>query len=144
MDAAVLRDDMVEGLEHESKGWIRSESLSVAMRTVPREAFLPDDLEAYADRDYQHLDTRVLAPSTVARLLEALDPEPDDDVLVVGAGVGYTAALLAELVGEASVQAVDITRRLVWEARSNLADAGYGGVLVDWGDGADCLPEYAP
>jgi protein-L-isoaspartate(D-aspartate) O-methyltransferase len=144
MDAAVLRDDMVEGLEHESKGWLRSESLSVAMRSVPREAFLPDDLEAYADRDYQHLGTRVLAPSTVARLLEALDPEPDDDVLVVGAGVGYTAALLAELVGEASVQAVDITRRLVWEARSNLADAGYGGVLVDWGDGADGLPEYAP
>jgi protein-L-isoaspartate(D-aspartate) O-methyltransferase len=144
MDAAVLRDDMVDSLEHESKGWLRSESLSVAMRSVPREAFLPADLEAYADRDYEHLGTRVLAPSTVARLLEALQPEPENSVLVVGAGVGYTAALLAEVVGDAAVQAVDITRRLVYEARSNLASGGYGGVLVDCRDGADGLPEYAP
>jgi protein-L-isoaspartate(D-aspartate) O-methyltransferase len=144
MDAAVLRDDMVDSLEHESKGWLTSESLSVAMRTVPREAFLPEDVEAHADRDYAHLGTRVLSPSTVARLLEALDPSEGDDVLVVGAGVGYTAAVLAEIVGEASVQAIDITRRLVYEARSNLATAGYRGVLVDCRDGADGLPEYAP
>jgi len=144
MDAAVLRDDMVDSLEHESKGWLRSDDLSVAMRSVPREAFLPEDLEAYADRDYEHRGSRVLSPSTVARLLEALEPEPDHSVLVVGAGVGYTAALLAEIAGEAAVQAVDITRRLVYEARSNLASAGYGGVLVDCRDGADGLPEYAP
>jgi len=144
MDPAVLRDDMVDSLEHESKGWVDSESLSVAMRAVPREAFLPEDREAYADRDVEHLGTRVLAPSTVARLVEALAPEPDDSVLVVGAGVGYTAALLAELVGERDVQAVDITRRVVYEARANLADAGYEAVLVDCRDGADGLPEYAP
>jgi protein-L-isoaspartate(D-aspartate) O-methyltransferase len=144
MDATVLRDDMVDSLAHESKGWLSSESLTVAMRTVPREDFLPDDFEPYADRDYRHLGTRVLSPSTVARLLEALEPEPKDSVLVVGAGVGYTAAVLAELVGPASVHAIDITRRVVYEARSNLESAGYGGVLVDCRDGADGLPEYAP
>ncbi|MFB6311540.1 MAG: protein-L-isoaspartate O-methyltransferase [Salinirussus sp.] len=144
MDAAVLRDDMVEGLVHESKGWLRSAPLAEAMRTVPREPFLPDERDAYADRDHSHLGTRILAPSTVARLLEALEPSEGDEVLVVGAGVGYTAAVLAELVGAESVQAVDITRRLVYEARSNLAAAGYGGVLVDCRDGADGLPEYAP
>jgi protein-L-isoaspartate(D-aspartate) O-methyltransferase len=52
--------------------------------------------------------------------------------------------VLAELVGERNVHAVDITRRLVIEARGNLADSGYGGVLVDRRDGADGLPEYAP
>ena len=144
MDAAVLRDDMVDSLAHESKGWLSSEALTVAMRTVPREDFVPADFEPYADRDYRHLGTRVLSPSTVARVLEAVDPDPDDSVLVVGAGVGYTAAVLAELVGPASVQAVDITRRVVYEARSNLASAGYGGVLVDCRDGAAGLPEYAP
>jgi protein-L-isoaspartate(D-aspartate) O-methyltransferase len=143
MDLAVLRDDMVDSLEHESKGCVQTASLSVAMRTVPREAFL-DEERAYADRPFERLGTRVLAPSTVGRLLEALAVESDDSVLVVGTGVGYTAAVIAELVGERHVQAIDITRRLVVEARQNLEQAGYGGVLVDRRDGADGLPEYAP
>ena len=144
MDTAVLREDMVAGLEHESKGCLESETLSVAMRAVPREVFVPDERSAYADRSFERLGTRVLAPSTVARLLEPLAPEPDDSALVVGAGVGYTAAVLAEVVGPERVQAVDITRRLVTEARDNLADAGHEAVLVDRRDGAEGLPEYAP
>jgi protein-L-isoaspartate(D-aspartate) O-methyltransferase len=144
MDPAVLREDMVDSLEHEAKGFVRSEAVGVAMRTVPREAFVGDERVAYQDRAAERLGTRMLAPSTVARLLEALTPDDDDSVLVVGAGVGYTAAVLAEIVGEANVQAVDIDRQLVWEARGNLADAGYEGVLVDCRDGADGFDEYAP
>jgi protein-L-isoaspartate(D-aspartate) O-methyltransferase len=144
MDPAVLRDDMVAGLEHESKGCLESETVSVAMRGVPREVFVPDERAAYADRAFERFGTRVLAPSTVARLLEPLAAEPGDSVLVVGAGVGYTPAVLAEIVGPERVQAVDITRRLVTEARENLAEAGHGAVLVDRRDGAEGLPEYAP
>jgi protein-L-isoaspartate(D-aspartate) O-methyltransferase len=144
MDPAVLRDDMVDSLEHESKGCVHSEAVSVAMRTVPRHEFVADDRGAYADRAFERLGTRVLAPSTAGRLLEALAVQPDDDVLVVGAGVGYTAAVVAEIAGERGVQAIDIARRLVYEARENLARAGYDGVLVDRRDGADGLPEYAP
>ncbi len=138
----MLRDDMVDSLEHEAKGVVRSDAVGLAMRTVPRHEFV--DGEAYADRSFEHRGTRVLAPSTVARLLEALGPDSGDSVLVVGAGVGYTAAVLAELVGGRNVHAVDITRRLVVDARRNLARAGYGEVLVDCRDGADGLPEYAP
>jgi len=144
MDPAVLRDDMVDSLEHESKGCVHSERVSVAMRAVPRHAFVADERGAYADRPFEHLGTRVLAPSTVGRLLEALDAREGDSVLVVGAGVGYTAAVLAEIAGERNVHAVDIARRLVVDARTNLADAGYDGVLVDRRNGADGLPEYAP
>ncbi|PSQ26359.1 protein-L-isoaspartate O-methyltransferase [Halobacteriales archaeon QS_9_67_15] len=144
MDSAVLRDDMVDSLEHESKGCLRSADLSVAMRAVPRETFVAEDSGAYADRPFERLGTRVLAPSTVARLLEALDVRKGDSVLVVGAGVGYTAAVVAELTGEKRVHAIDIARRLVVEARQNLAEAGYDGVLVDRRNGADGLPEYAP
>jgi protein-L-isoaspartate(D-aspartate) O-methyltransferase len=114
------------------------------MREVPRHAFLDDERAAYADRPFERLGTRVLAPSTVGRLLEALDARDGDEVLVVGAGVGYTVAVLAERVGARNVQAVDITRRLVYEARDNLATAGYGEVLVDCRDGATGFPEYAP
>ena len=144
MELAVLRDDMVDSLEHDSKGVVSSESLSAAMRTVPRHEFVGDDRLAYADRSFEHRGTRVLAPSTAARLLEALAPDAGDSVLVVGAGVGYTSAVLAEVVGERNVHAVDITRALVLTARRNLADAGYEGVFVDRRDGADGLPKYAP
>jgi protein-L-isoaspartate(D-aspartate) O-methyltransferase len=144
MDLAVLRDDMVDSLEHPSKGVVSSESVSAAMRAVPRHEFVEDDRLAYADRSFEHRGTRVLAPSTAARLLEALDAEEGDSVLVVGAGVGYTPAVLAEIAGEQNVHAVDITRSVVLEARNNLAEAGYEGVFVDCRDGADGLPEYAP
>lgn len=144
MDPAVLRDDMVDSLVHQSKGCVQSDEVSVAMRTVPRDVFVDDERAAYADRAFERLGTRVLAPSTVGRLLEALAPETDNSVLVVGAGVGYTTAVLAEIAGSRNVQAVDITRRLVYEARDNLSAAGYGDVLVDCRDGAEGLPEYAP
>jgi len=144
MDPAVLRDDMVASLEHESKACVRSESVSVAMRAVPRHAFVEDDRSAYADRALERFGTRVLAPSTVGRLLEALEPGSEDSVLVVGAGIGYTAAVLAEITGGRNVHAIDIARRLVHEARENLSEAGYPEVLVDCRDGANGFPEYAP
>jgi protein-L-isoaspartate(D-aspartate) O-methyltransferase len=140
MDPAVLREDMVDGLEHAGDGV--AEDVGVAMRTVPRHEFVPE--APYDNRTQEYEGTRVLSPATVARLLEALDPSAGDNVLVVGAGVGYTAAVLAELVGAARVQAVDINRRVVLDARGNLSRAGYDAVLVDCRDGADGLPEYAP
>ena len=144
MDLAVLRDDMVDSLEHRSKRCVQSDEISLAMRTVPRHHFVDDERAAYADRAFERLGTRVLAPSTVGRLLEALEPKPDHSVLIVGAGVGYTTAVLAEIVGSRNVQAIDITRRLVYEARDNLSRAGYEEVLVDCRDGAEGLSEYAP
>ena len=144
MDRSVLRDDMVDSLEHESKGCLQSDAISVAMRSVPRHVFLTDDQSAYADRPFERYGTRVLAPSTVARLLEALRAEDGDSVLIVGAGVGYTAAVLAEIVGGRKVHAIDITRRVVYAARDHLEAAGYDEVLVDCRDGVSGFPEYAP
>lgn len=144
MDPAVLREDMVDGLESPAKDVLSDEAVAVAMRDVPRHVFVDDEQTAYADREHEILGTRVLAPSAVARLFQALDVTDGDDVLIVGAGVGYTAAVAAELVDETCVHAIDISRPLVTEARRNLDQAGYQGVLVDCRDGAHGLPEYAP
>lgn len=146
MDVGVLRDDLVDGLRHESKGVLESDRLARAMRVVPRHEFVPEvsPQEAYQDRSFTHRGTTVLAPSTVAVLLEALDARSGDEVLVVGAGVGYTCAVLAEVVGARCVSAVDLSRWLVMEARRNLQRAGYGEVFVDCRDGVGGLPEYAP
>ena len=139
MDIAVVRDDMVDGVEQSTT---LDERVAQAMRAVPRHEFVED--RPYDNRASEYEGTRVLAPVTVGRLLSACAVEDDDCVLVVGAGVGYTAAVFAELVGDRRVHAVDITRSVVYEARRNLGQAGYDGVLVDCRDGADGLPEYAP
>ena len=141
MDEAALRVDMIEGLEHQL-GEPLEASVLTALQTVPREAFVDDT--PYANAASEEAGTRALAPATVARLLTALDADAEDDVLVVGAGVGYTSAALAEIVGPRRVHAIDIDHRAVRLARSNLADAGYDAVLVDRRDGAGGLPEYAP
>ena len=141
MDPAVLREDMVDGLEH-LLGRPLPEGIGVAMRDVPRHEFV--DESPYDNRPCHVDGTVALAPATVARLLTALDSREGDEVLVVGAGVGYTVAVLAELVGARRVHAVDITRGMVYRARSNLEAAGYGATLVDCRDGAEGLPEYAP
>ncbi|GAB6879341.1 protein-L-isoaspartate O-methyltransferase [Halorubrum gandharaense] len=141
MDEAALRTDMIEGLEHQL-GEPLGASVRSALQRVPRGTFVDDD--PHANRASDEGGTRALAPATVARMLTALDADEDDDVLIVGAGVGYTAATLAEIAGPRHVHAIDIDRRAVQLARSNLADAGYEAVLVDRRDGANGLPEYAP
>jgi len=142
MDPEVLRHDMVDGLEH-ALGRPLPEPIGVAMREVPRRAFVETP---YDNRPSRVDGTIALAPGTVARLLTALDPRPDaeEEVLVVGAGVGYTAAVLAEILDGHRVHAVDISRGMVHTARSNLDEAGYGEVLVDCREGSNGLPEYAP
>lgn len=141
MDDAVLRDDMVEGLEYALEESL-DPAVTDAMRTVPRHEFL--DVAPYENRPTEAYGTRVLAPRTVAQFLNVLAPSPGEDVLIIGAGVGYTVAVVAEMVGARHVHAVDIDREMVSVARSNLAKAGYDAALVDRRDGAEGLPEYAP
>ncbi len=141
MDNAALRDDMVDGLEY-SLGRPLEERTLDAMRSVPRHEFV--SAGPYQNRTGEEAGSRVLPPATVARLLSALKPNPGDEILVVGAGVGYTVGTLAEIAGGRHVHAVDIDRELVYMARSNLDDAGYGAAFVDCRDGARGVSEYAP
>jgi len=143
-DPARLREEMVDSLVHESKGLVESDRVEAALRAVPRHEFVDADHRAYLDQSLECRGTTVLAPSTAAWLLEALAPQEGEDVLVVGAGCGYTAAVVAAITGGEHVHAIDIDRGLVTEARRNLGDAGYPAVLVDRRDAATGLPEYAP
>jgi len=136
MDRETLRADMVEGLEY-SLDQPLSGSIVSALQSVPHHEFT----DPTADSDG---GSQTLQPSLVARLLLALDAETGDKTLIVGAGVGYTAATLAEIVGGRHVHAVDIDRQLVSVARQNLGKTGYDEVLVDRRDGAKGYPEYAP
>jgi len=136
MDRETLRADMVEGLEY-SLDQPLSGSIVAALQAVPHHEFTDPTVDSDGG-------SQTLQPSLVARLLLALDAEAGDETLVVGAGVGYTAATLAEIVGGRHVHAVDIDRQLVGVARQNLGKTGYDEVLVDRRDGANGYPEYAP
>jgi protein-L-isoaspartate(D-aspartate) O-methyltransferase len=147
MDEASLRADMIEGLEHQI-GETLDEPVLAALQRVSRDPFVDDGPTTGGETGRSgggggHGD-RSLAPATVVRLISALDVTDGDEVLVVGAGVGYSVALLAEIAGAKRVHAVDIDREAVAIARSNLSTAGYDAVLVDRRDGANGLSEYAP
>jgi protein-L-isoaspartate(D-aspartate) O-methyltransferase len=148
MDEASLRADMIEGLEHQI-GETLDEPVLAALQRVSRDPFVDDASTAVGNETGRGGGSggngdRSLALTTLVRLISALDAGEGDEVLVVGAGVGYSVALLAEIVGARYIHAVDIDREAVSIARSNLSMAGYDAVLVDRRDGANGLPEYAP
>lgn len=65
------------------------------------------------------------APELMAAMLDALRAEPGMDVLEIGTGTGYNAAILCHRLGDSHVTTVDIDPHLVDLARKRLADLGY-------------------
>lgn len=83
-------------------------------------------------------------PTVMAWMLEALDMQPGMRVLEIGTGCGYNAALLAHIVGDASlVTSIDIEESLAWAAEQTL-HAYIGAVAVYAGDGSLGEPMHAP
>jgi protein-L-isoaspartate(D-aspartate) O-methyltransferase len=80
----------------------------------------------------------------VAVMTDLLDAAEGDDVLEIGTGCGYHAAVTAEVVGAENVYSVEYHDRLAREARETLADLGYGEVSVRAGDGRAGWPDHAP
>ncbi|MBX6770066.1 MAG: methyltransferase domain-containing protein, partial [Actinomadura rubrobrunea] len=82
-------------------------------------------------------------PGFMLRLLHLLDVGDGMDVLEIGTGTGYTAALLCERLGSQHVSTVDIDPELTEAARRRLADAGYRPNVAT-GDGLLGAPAHAP
>jgi protein-L-isoaspartate(D-aspartate) O-methyltransferase len=148
-----LRARMVDVIA--ANGYLRGAPVERAMRAVPRHQFLPAaSVEAaYADEsvttkpgigDGLPLSCASM-PTIVAMMLEQLDARPGDRVLEIGAGTGYNAALLAEIVGEAgTVTTIDIDAEVTGQARAVLDATGYGRVRVITRDGALGDADHAP
>ena len=95
-DFAEARNRMVDGQIRPNR--VSDPRILAAMRDIPREMFLPPGLRpfAYIDEDIQLGGGRVLMePLVIARLVQLLTPTEGTRALVVAAGVGYGAALLA-------------------------------------------------
>lgn len=95
-----------------------------AFRSVPRSRFLPPGLEWAAFIDHPvPIGSRQTnsQPSTVARMIEMLEPEPGEKILDVGCGSAWTTALLRHITGrEGQVYGTEIRPELVTFGRNNL------------------------
>lgn len=146
-----LREQMISHIR--TAGHLHSERIEQAFRAVPRHRFVPAASveEAYANKAIttkpgaDRPASCISVPTVVAMMLGQLDPQPGDRVLEIGAGTGYNAALLAELVGPTgSVTTVDIHPDVTDHARQALAETGYDRVQVVTGDGAFGEADHAP
>ena len=116
-----------------------------AMRTVPREAFVPESLResAYDDGPLPiGEDQTISQPYVVAVMTEVVQPKPGNRALEIGTGSGYAAAVLATIVSE--VYTVERLGPLASASQRRLANLGYRNVHVLHGDGTLGWPEHAP
>jgi protein-L-isoaspartate(D-aspartate) O-methyltransferase len=116
-----------------------------AMLRVPRHLFVPAQLAAMAYHDTPlpiGFDKTISQPFIAALMLDLLGARSTDRVLEVGTGLGYQAALLAELTGE--VFSVEIVEEFGSEAALRLGHLGYDNITLRIGDGSRGWAEHAP
>ena len=116
-----------------------------AIARVPRHDYVPNELQevAYANIPLPIGHGKTISqPFIVALMTDLLDLQEDDRVLEIGTGLGYQAAILAELVEQ--VFSVEIIEELGLEAADRLGAAGYGNIQVKIGDGGQGWPENGP
>jgi protein-L-isoaspartate(D-aspartate) O-methyltransferase len=124
---------------------ITDERVLAAMAEVPRELFVPESSRRHAYHDgalaIGHEQT-ISQPWIVAAICEAMELSGTEDVLEVGTGSGYSAAVLALLAR--SVVTVERIRPLAQAAREALARVGTDNVEVIEGDGSAGVPGKGP
>jgi protein-L-isoaspartate(D-aspartate) O-methyltransferase len=129
MQTVDVREQMIE---QQVRAWdVLDERVLGVMRQVPRELFVPPGhgYLAYADVEVPlPQGQRMLRPSVVGRLLQALLPAPGEPVLEIGAGTGFVTACLRAMA--AQVRSLEVFAELARAARRNLAEVGMQDVEV--------------
>jgi len=141
LDFADARKRMVDSQIRPSH--VSDPRILAAMRDLPREKFVPPGLIAlaYADADIPLDGGRFMAaPLAIARLVQLARPESGERALVVGAGTGYGAALLAACGArvtalEENLSLVAIARRVLPALAPDVVLA-VGALAGGWKDGA--------
>jgi protein-L-isoaspartate(D-aspartate) O-methyltransferase len=138
------RERMVEQLHIENR------RVADAMRAVRRHEFVPAECGeiAYADEPVPlgHSEATISAPHMVAIMLEEADLGVGERVMEIGGGMGYLAAVAAELVGPTGhIDTIELDPILAREAARRLEAHGFAQrVTVFAQDGAPGLPDRAP
>jgi protein-L-isoaspartate(D-aspartate) O-methyltransferase len=121
------------------------ERVMTAMGKVPRHEFVPIELQPYAYANVPlpiGFDKTISQPFIVALMTDLLDIGVDDVVLEIGTGLGYQAAILAQLARE--VYSIDIIEELGQQAKQRLRRQGYTNIELKIGNGYHGWSEHAP
>lgn len=150
-DYADLRVRLVDALRRGRS--VTTPAVDAAFRTVPRHLFVPQVVPEEAYRDTA-IPTRWAGgwptssssqPAIMAIMVEQVNLTAGHRVLEIGAGTGYNAAILRELVGPSGqVVTIDIQADVAADAAAHLRAAGYDDVRVVTGDGGFGHPGGAP
>lgn len=150
MDASASEDDQADRRLNMVNGQLRTTDVTdvavlAAFLAVPRERFVAPAFAklAYVDQDAPSAGAakrRLLAPRTLARLIQAATVRIGDRALTIGCGAGYSAALLAYLGAE--VVALEADKGALAAARAALAE--YSRVTLLEGDLAAGAPAKSP
>jgi len=127
-------------------GYVRSDKVYRAMLLVDRREFVPEDEREYAYADEPlpiGYGQTISAPHMVAIMLELLDVDEGMNVLEIGTGSGYNAAILSVLVGgDGRVVTVERIKQLYEKAKKILSK--YKNIVCVLGDGSMGCEIYAP
>ncbi|RPI40870.1 MAG: protein-L-isoaspartate(D-aspartate) O-methyltransferase [Methanoregulaceae archaeon] len=124
---------------------IRDPRILAAMQEIPRHMFIPPpyDRAAYDDNPLPIGSGQTISqPYIVALMTELLHPKATDNMLEIGAGSGYQAAVLSRLVRQLTT--LERIKTVADLARRNLEFLGIDNVVVIEGDGTLGYPENAP
>ena len=143
LDMARERERMVER-QVERRG-VRDTLVLGAMREVPREAFVAKEMAEFAYEDSPlpiEAGQTISQPYIVGLMIAAAQVRPGDNVLEIGAGSGYAAAVISRIAGR--VHAIERHGILSKLAAERLQRLGYDNVEIHTGDGTRGWPEAAP
>ena len=138
------------------QGTLRTPRVIKAMRTLPRTKFLPPDSQPYSATDTPlpiGYGQTISAPHMVAIMNEALQLETGQKILEIGAGSGWHAATIAEIIAPKEaprsewghVYTVEIVQSLADTARKNIMNTGYSDrITIIVGDGSKGYPAKSP
>lgn len=124
---------------------VENERVLKAMKSVPREAFMPEDVDAHAYEDSPMpigQGQTISQPFIVAMMADLADAGKEDKVLEIGTGSGYGAAVLADMAGQ--VYTLERHQSLADKAGEVLQNLGYDNVKTLVADGSAGLPAHAP
>ena len=121
------------------------ERVMMAMGKVPRHEFVPIELQPYAYANIPlpiGFEKTISQPFIVALMTDLLDIKTDDSVLEIGTGLGYQAAILAQLARK--VYSIEIIEELGQNAKQRLRQQGCSNVELKIANGYHGWSEYAP
>lgn len=146
MTAMNIEEARYNMIEQQIRPWdVLDQAVLDVIARVRREAFVPESMSSLAFADTMiplGFGEMMLSPKVEARLLQALALQPTDNVLEVGTGSGYFAALLASQARH--VYSVELRAEFCAHAAQRLQEQGIFNANIEQGDAACGWAKHAP